>query len=183
MIGGLPKQLEVDEVMYDIRTDYRNCLLILEAFNDPDNLLDDAYEIMLKVLYKQLPSNTNEAIEKALWFLNCGGKYEKNPKTEKPVYDWNKDEQMIFSALNNVAGQEIRSVAYMHYWTFLGLFQGIGEGFFTTVISIRHKLNIGKKLDKSEEEFFKQHKDLVTLKPKRSQEEQTRIDYINQMFS
>ena len=183
MIGGLPKQLEIDGTMCDIRTDYRNCLLILEAFNDPDNTINDAYEIMLKVLYKQIPDNVDEAIEKGIWFLNCGDKYKESPKTEKPVFDWQKDEQMIFAALNNVAGHEIRSVSYMHYWTFIGLFQGVGEGFFNTVLSIRQKLNKGKKLDKSEEEFFKQHEDIVKLKTKRSKEEQARIDILNQMFS
>lgn len=183
MIGSLPKQLEVDGEMYDIRTDYRNCLLILEAFNDPDNSLEIAYEVMLSVMYKKMPYDVNEAIEKAVWFLNCGNSLKNDKTSEKPVYDWEKDEHMIFSEINKVAGREIREDKYMHFWTFVGLFQGIGEGFFCTVLSIREKLNKGKALDKTEKEFYKRNESVIKLEPKRSQLEQAQYDYINQMFS
>jgi hypothetical protein len=101
---------------------------------------------------------------------------------EKPVYDWNQDEQMIFAEINKVAGRETRLDEYMHFWTFIGLFQGIGEGLFCTVISIRQKLNKGKKLDKTEDEFYKRNKALIRLKPKLSQAEQEQYDFINELY-
>ncbi len=183
MIGQLPKQLEVDRKVYDIRTDYRNCLLILEAFNDPDNTLDEAYEIMIHVLYKEIPDNIPGAIERAIWFLNCGDSIDDEKPREKPVYDWQKDEQMIFAEINKVAGHEVRADKYMHFWTFIGLFQGIGEGFFCTVVSIRQKLNRGKELDKIEQEFYDRNTNLIKLNPKRSKEEQEKYDFLNKLYS
>jgi len=183
MIGLLPRQLEIDGKYYDIRTDYRNCLLILEAFNNPDNTINDAYEIMLRILYKNIPGNTQEAIENAIWFLNCGGSIAEDTISRKPLYDWQQDEQMIFAAVNNVAGKEIRHEQYMHFWSFIGLFQGIGEGYFSAIVHIRDKLNKGKSLDKGENEFYRQNESVIKLQQRFSQEEQEERDHINELFS
>ncbi len=182
MIGRLPTQLEIDGLMYGIRTDYRDCLLILEAFNDIELTHEEATMVMLEILYKDMPDNLEEATKKALWFLNCGDDSAEDKITEKPVYDWNQDEQMIFAEINKVAGHEIRLDEYMHFWTFIGLFQGIGEGYFSVVLSIRNKLNKGKSLDKTEDEFYKRNKNLIRLKPKLSQAEQEQYDFINALY-
>jgi hypothetical protein len=92
------------------------------------------------------------------------------------VYDWEQDEQMIFSAINKVARQEVRSVDYMHWWTFLGYFNEVGEGTFSYIARLRNKLNHGKKLDKDEREFVNKHKDMVVLKKKLTAEEQEEED-------
>ena len=181
MIGILPTQLEVDGKMYDIRTDYRDCLLIFQAFGDPELSIEEKRAVMLSILYKDLPHNIEEALKQANWFLNCGQEYTESH--DKPLYDWEQDEQMIFSAVNKVAGHEIRTDEYMHFWTFIGLFHGIGESLFSVVISIRDKKNHGKKLDKADQDFYSKNKKLIDLKPKRSKAEQERMDAINKMFS
>ena len=67
---------------------------------------------------------------------------------------------------------DVRSLPYVHWWTFLGAFGEIGEGLFSQVVHIRHKLNHSKKLDKSEKEFLKKNKELIIL---RTAEEQAEI--------
>jgi len=79
---------------------------------------------------------------------------------------------MIFSAVNKVAGREIRELEYLHWWTFLGYFNEVGEGTFSFVVGIRHKLNKGKKLEKHEKEFLSQNKELIRLEKPRTREEQ-----------
>ena len=79
---------------------------------------------------------------------------------------------MIFSAINKVAGCEVRSLDYLNWETFLGYFNEIGEGLFSQVINIRQKLNKGKKLDKVDKEFYKKNKEIIDLKPVLSEEEQ-----------
>ena len=111
MIGLLPKKLEVDGVEYDIRSDYRIALLILEAYNDPDLSYYEKAAICVKCLFEKIPKNFNAALEKAVWFLD-GGDICVIEKKEKKIIDWKQDEQLIFSALNKVAGYEIRVVEY-----------------------------------------------------------------------
>ncbi len=53
---------------------------------------------------------------------------------------------MIVPAVNKVAGKEIRTVPYMHWWTFFGYFMESGECLFNTVVGIRSKKAKGEKL-------------------------------------
>ncbi len=182
MIGLLPKKLEVDGVEYDIRSDYRIALLILEAYNDPDLSYYEKAAICVKCLFEKIPKNFNAALEKAVWFLD-GGDICVIEKKEKKIIDWKQDEQLIFSALNKVAGYEIRVVEYLHWWSFLGLFNEIGEGLFSTVIQIRRKKNNNERLDKYEQKFYNANKKLIDLKVKYSLEEQKEIDELNKLLS
>lgn len=181
MIGKLPTTLDIDGKEYKIRTDYRIVLTIFEAFNDIELKDNEKIYVMLELLYEEKPDNLEEAIKQANWFLDGGKQYEEFNKTKK-VMDWEQDESIIFSAVNKVAGYETRSKEYIHWWTFLGYFSEIGEGLFSTVINIRQKKNRGKKLEKYEQEFYKNNKQLIDLKQKYTTEEQNEIDRLNEIL-
>jgi hypothetical protein len=183
MIGLLPKSLTVNSVQRAIRSDFRTALLIFQAFNDPELSEQEKVIVMLDCLYEdEIPySDIQEAIEKAIWFLD-GGQISDNNKQSVKVLDWEQDEQIIFSAVNKVAGKETRAVEYLHWWTFLGYFNEIGEGLLSTVINIRQKKAKKKKLEKYEQEFYREHKELIKFKVKLSDEEQAEIDRINKLI-
>ena len=180
MIGSLPTALEIDGKEYDIRTDYRVVLTIFQAMNDPE-LTDEekAMVILYSLFVEEVPENVQEALDKAGWFMDGGQSFRSN---EKRVMDWEQDEQMIFSAVNKVAGFETRTTEYIHWWTFLGFFNEIEEGLFSTVVHIRQKRNRGKKLDKTEEEFYKRNRELVNLKKRLSKKEQASLDEVNKLL-
>ena len=85
--------------------------------------------------------------------------------------DWNQDAKEIVADVNKVAGQEIRAMPYLHWWTFLSYFHAIGEGQFSTIVSIRDKMRKGKQLEKWEKEFYRDNKSKVDLKKRYSAEE------------
>lgn len=179
MIGSLPTTLEIDGKEYGIRTDFRVVLIIFQALNDPDLTEDEKNMVILCSLYEEVPENAQEALNKAVWYMDGGQTFKSS---EKRVMDWEQDEQMIFSAVNKVAGFETRTKEYIHWWTFLGFFNEIEEGLFSTVVNIRKKRNQGKKLDKTEEEFYKRNRELVNLKKRLSKEEQADLDEVNKLL-
>ena len=178
MIGKLPTTLTIDEKEYKIRTDYRIALTIFEALEDVELKDREKATVMLEILYEEIPTNIKEALAKASWFLDGGKQYDEFNKSKK-VMDWQQDESIIFSAVNKVAGYETREKEYIHWWTFLGYFSEIGEGLFSTVINIRQKKNKGKKLEKYEQEFYRNNKQLIDLKQKYTEEEQAEIGRLN----
>lgn len=188
MIGLLPETLTVGDNTYHIRSDYRNVLQTFEAFNDPELETEEKWIVAIYLLFEDFTCADDvesaiesgfdliEAIKQIMWFIS-GGKYErKDDRKEPPTYDWIQDEQIIFSAVNNVAKKEVREVEYMHWWTFLGYFNEVGEGTFSYIVSIRNKLNKGKKLEKHEREFLNKNKDMVVIKKKLSKEEREQED-------
>lgn len=188
MLGRLPTELNINGVGRAIRSDFRVALLIMQAFNDPVLLDQEKSRVLMECLYEDVENiphdDYQEAYDKAIWFLD-GGKVEEDskPQQAKKVMDWEQDEQMIFSSVNKVAGYETRAKEYIHWWTFLGYFNEIGEGLLTTVISIRQKKNKGKKLEKYEQEFYRENKSLIDIKVKLSEEEQAEKDYLENLLN
>lgn len=184
----LPKALTVNGQSFEIDSDYRTALNVLIAYNDADLSNDEKIEVLLRCIYndfsKITENNLQEALEKAVLFLDCKTEppQEVERKDSKKVLDWKQDEQIIFSAVNKVFGQEIRELPYMHWWTFLGYFNEIGEGLLSTVITIREKKNAGKKLEKYEQDFYREHKTMIKLKTQYSAEEQAERDYVNKLL-
>ncbi len=185
MIGRLPVSVDISGKDFRIRTDYRVVLIIFIAFKDVELTEQEKTSVMFDCLYEQVeqiePDMEVAAIEQANWFLDGGSTTDDdNPAgNQKPLIDWEQDEQMIFAAINKVAGREVRNDEYLHWWTFLGYFNSLGECLLNSVISIRDKKNHGKKLDKGEQEYYKKNKSLIDLKvryTKKELEDKERLD-------
>lgn len=186
MIGSLPKQLNINGTDRAIRSDFRVALLIFQACADPELTDQEKAMAMIECLYEDFenidPEDHQEANDQAAWFLEGGGALDNDHQQAKKVMDWEQDEKMIFASVNKIAGYETRAVDYMHWWTFLGYFNEIGEGLFTTVISIRQKKDKGKRLEKHEQEFYRENPSLIDIKVKLTAEEQAEKDYWNSLL-
>lgn len=174
MIGELPTYLSVGGTRQAINSDYRVILNLFDALNSEAlTALDKAYLTVRTIYSEDIPDKDfEEAVKRAYWFME-GGDVPKSQPAKVKLIDWKHDESMIFSAVNKLASCDVRGLSYLHWWTFLGYFSEIGEGLFSTVLSIRTKLAEGEKRDKWEQKFLRKHKELVIL---RTAEEQAAID-------
>lgn len=183
MIGQLPTELTVNGNRYAINSDYRIALLIFQAYDDPDLTDNEKHMVCLQCLYSdynRIPKSERiDALQQAIWFLD-GGDMPKSKQAAKTI-DWEQDEKIIFPEINKAAGFEVRSANYMHWWTFLGYFNVIGDGVLSMVISIRSKRAKGKTLEKYETEFYRNHRELIDIRQKLSDEDQAEIDFINNL--
>ena len=167
---GLPTALDVNGTSYPIRSDWRAALDVISALNDP-NLTDvDKAVVVLGIIYVEQPKDADEALKQAMWFIS-GGSDEKPKKTRKKLMDWEQDFPFIIVAVNNVAGKELRSEKYCHWWTFLGYYQSIGDSAFTQIVSIRKKKQSGKKLEQYEKDFYRENREAIDFKTKYTDEE------------
>lgn len=187
MIGNLPSKILIGNTEYEINTDYRIALLIFEAIDDPDLNDSEKSEVMLRCLYcdpEKIPDDKYaEALEAAAYFLDAGRTSTKNNASTAKLISWTQDEQLMFSALNRVAGTEIRNAAHLHWWTFLGYFSELPEGLFSTVLHIRQKRAAHKPLSAAEKEFVKGHKEIVDIVPKRSAAELAERARLNELLN
>lgn len=193
MIGTLPETLTAGGEEYPIRTDYRNVLQVFEAFQDPELQPEEKWIVAIYLLFEDFSCandvleaaqdgfDLGEAMKQISWFISAG--QPEKQVLEQPTYNWTQDEQMIFSAVNKVAGRETRELEYLHWWTFLGYFNEVGEGTFSFVVGIRNKLNKGKKLEKHEKEFLSHNKELVLMKKPLTKEEQEQEDAYQDLLS
>lgn len=168
MNWGLPKSVELGGTEYEIRSDYRPILDICAASADPELSGEEKTAAVLGIFYMDAdsipPELWRDAVEKCFWFINGGD--DADGKKSTRLVDWEQDYSLIIAPINRVIGGEARAVEYMHWWTFLAAYQEIGDCTFAQVVRIRDRLARGKKLDKTDREWYRKNRHLVDFKRK-----------------
>lgn len=177
----LPTSAEIGGVTYPINADYRDILDIFRYLDDPDRPEYLRWQIALALFYEgEIPvEHMQEAMEYLSDFIACGS---RDAKPGPKLLDWEQDAQMIVADVNKVAGAEVRSMPFLHWWTFMAYFHAVGEGQLSTLVSIRDKLRRGKKLEKWEQEYYRKNKDRVDLKKHYSAEELAEQDRLKKLL-
>lgn len=160
----LPTTVTVNNREYAIRRsgDFRIVLDCFEVLNDVELSKDERLIIALYIFYDEFEEIGDilkieepvllELVNEMFSFISCGAENNASKVNYKAI-DWKQDEQLICSAINKVAGLEVRAEKYIHWWTFMGYFSAIGESALSNIVSIRTKMVKGKKLEKYEREF------------------------------
>lgn len=169
----LPTSVDIDGTEYEIRSDYRAALDICMAMSDVELDEQDKAFTMLDIFYpgfaEMPPEHYREALERCFWFINCGD--EEQEQKHVRLMDWEQDFKYIIAPINRVTGTEVRSVEYMHWWTFIAAYYEIGDCLFAQIVRIRDRRARGKPLDKQDAEWYRKNRSLVDLKTKYTQQD------------
>ena len=159
----IPTKISIEGEEFPIRNngDYRMVLDCFKALQDAELNPKERVFCSLLIFYKDINCiadinkfpDLETAVKEMYNFFNCGNDQSVGKRMKHRLIDWDKDSQMICSAINKVANKEVRAEPYIHWWTFMGYYSAVGESLLSTVLSIRDKLSRGKKLEKYEREF------------------------------
>lgn len=157
----LPTELEIAGEYYDIRKrgDYRMVLDVFSVLEDNSITHSERIIDALILFYEDFNSmddvlacsDIEEFVSAMFKFFNADR--QDGGRNNRKLIDWEQDSALITSAINNVAGKEIRAEEYLHWWTFMGYYMAVGESTLSTIIGIRDKILKGKKLEKWERDF------------------------------
>lgn len=176
----IPTSVEIDGLTYNIRNkgDFRvvlDCFLVLNDIEYPE-----AYRVScaLSIFYENYKEITNfeAAVEEMYIFMQNGQEETRNNKPK--LISWDQDFRLIVAPISRIAGKDIRSMEYLHWWTFLSYYLEIGECLFSQIVSIRSKKKKGKKLQKHEQEFYRENYDLIKLKEPMTEEERAWVNSV-----
>lgn len=165
---SLPTTVTINDQVFHIRNngDFRMVLDCFRALSDAELSEDCRVLASLLIFYEELnhiedvyrlQDVAQTLVTEMYKFFNCGVEEGGGQPISRPVIDWDKDSMLICAAVNNVAHAEIRAMPYLHWWTFVGYYMSIGESALATIVSIRQKIIKGKKLEKWEKEFKREH--------------------------
>lgn len=176
---SLPGEITLGGQTYPIYADFRRILRIIAVLENcqwPEFL---RWQVALELFCPGVPDEYREnAMEQLADFIRCGAPDVPGPK----LLDWQQDASVIISDVNKVAGRELRSEPFVHWWTFLGWFHAIGQGQLSTLVAIRDKRARGERLEPWEQEFYRQNKSRVDLKPALTPQEQAQKDALNRLL-
>ena len=119
--------------------------------------------------------------EEMFIFFDGGDKNLENNTENINVIDWDRDSNLIVSAVNNVAGKEIRSEEYLHWWTFISYYTAINESLLSEVIKLRYKRVKGEKLETYERKFIQNNPQYFNIDT-RTTEQKEADEYVRQLW-
>lgn len=171
------------------RGDYRTILDCFQALEDAELESTERLVASLLIFYEDFNSiddlykvnNLEDLVSQMYDFFNCGQK-SGGSECRYKLIDWENDSQLICSAINKVAGYEVRFVDYLHWWTFMGYYTAIGESPISTIIGIREKIMKGKKLETYEKDYRRNNPQFFTWNNKTIADKEAE-DYVNQLWN
>ncbi len=167
LIDMLPRKVELNGKMYDIRTNFRTSILFEQLMQD-DNI--DDFERGMKAIklyfYKYIKEeDLEEAINKIYWFYS-GGKDDlgesitKNTNSNNErLYDYNFDDEYIYAAFLDQYNIDLQNIKYLHWWKFKSMFKSLNENHRISEIMKYRGINLKDIKDEEEKKFYKKMKE------------------------
>ena len=168
LTNDLPCAVEVDGVMYSVRTDFRGWLKFYEFIRNRDFTAETVAEMLLTIYKDQLPPTIEQAFAAAVDFFSCGEK-AKGGKG-KPVIDFAQDAGSIYAAFRQQYGINLVT-DNLHWYEFRALFDNLTDDTQMVKIMEFRSVNLAKIKDKETKDYYRKMKRAYRLKDTRSDEE------------
>ena len=186
----LPTSVDINGESYKIREngDFRVILHCFEVLSAEDLTKKERIIACLMTFYEGLDEvedvlrlpDMEEAVKQMFNFMNAG--QEEQSRASVKLIDWEKDSLLVSSAINNVAGKEIRAEKFLHWWTFIGYYMAIGECALSQIVAIRYKIAHNEKLEKHEKKFRAENPQYFNI-DYRTAEQKEAEEYIQNLWN
>ena len=181
MMWDLPIAVDINGKSHPIRNkcDYRVVLDAICALNDSELTDEEKVKCALFIFYEDVSAidDFDTAIKEMFCIINGGEEQEESQEQKPQLMDWKHDFPQLAPPVSRVLGYDVRTpYKYTHWYSFLGGYMEIGECTFSTIVSIRSKRAKGKKLESWEDEYLREHRKMVELPKKLTEEEKEWLD-------
>lgn len=184
LIHDPPLEIEVDGIMYPVDAHYRNCLVIISAFEDTRLTEAERWTVALKRLYEKVPGhpdsrqppNKEFAMKAMVDFLNCGEVLKVSK--DGPVYSLSKDSKLIRSGIETSRHIRLSEISFLHWWEFVWYFLDLDpDCAIRQLMALRQKKNRKEKLTKEEIKYIKENPELFDLQAPRLKTEEPEDEF------
>ena len=180
LLDPVPTTIEISGSRYEINSDYRISILFEMLLMDPE--VPDSQKLYqgLQLYYPAIPNDIQGAIERVLWFYRCGKELERETgsgRRQNPIYSYDYDDAYIYAAFLDQYGIDLQDVAYLHWWKFKALFQGLKPDNEIVKIMGYRAMEIPNGMSREQKEHYRKMKKLYVIPlPKSEQEKISAIE-------
>ncbi|MDU1279219.1 bacteriophage Gp15 family protein [Clostridium sp.] len=181
LIDLLPTIVNINNVEYEINSDFRTSILFELLMQDNSIGKEDKIITALELYYPVIPENINEAIEQILWFYRCGkeitsSKGNGKGKSITQIYSFEHDDDYIYAAFMDQYNIDLQDIEYLHWWKFKAMFKSLKEDNEIVKIMGYRSMDLSKIKDKEEKAYYKKMQELYKLPI--SKDEKEKLDEI-----
>lgn len=186
LIDNPPKTVIIDSVEYEINSNFRESILFELLMQDEDLTKEEQITQTLDLYYPKIPHNLEKALNKVIWFYNCGK--EDNVKTKsksngsstkaKKIYSFEHDAEYIYSAFLSQYKIDLADIDYLHWWKFKALFTSLNKDNKIIEIMGYRATELSDIKDKEQRKYYKSMKEMYDIPTNQSKDEEEKINSI-----
>ena len=169
LLDALPTWVDIDGVQYDLNSDFRISVMFeMLMFDDTVTERDKLQKALYLYYGNRIPPNIEKAVEKIMWFYNCGVKTKKKRRrrnrssTADRVYDFDFDDAYIYAAFLQQYGVDLQDEE-IHWWKFKAMFKALSEDTEFVKIMGYRSITITSNMTKSQKDFYTEMKRIHAL--------------------
>ncbi|MCW6094747.1 bacteriophage Gp15 family protein [Clostridium sporogenes] len=184
LIDLVPTTIEIEDVEYEINSDFRTSILFELLMQDNELSEEDKIMQALQLYYPVIPSNINEAVEQMLWFYRCGKDIIPSKGTGKgkstQIYNFEYDDDYIYSAFLDQYRIDLQDIEYLHWWKFKAMFKALKEDNEIVKIMGYRSMDLSKIKDKEEKNYYRKMQELYKIPI--AKDEKDKLEEINNIL-
>lgn len=164
LIDGLPEAIVVDDVRYEINTDFRIGIMFDQMLCDLKLSDEEKVEIALNLYFKdEIPHNIDAALNELLVFYRCGSplppkpremRTDASPKPPARVLDFDYDAPLIYAAFLSQYGIDLQDVVDLHWWKFSAMMEGLKDDEEISKVMSYRAIDLNSIKDKEERKRY-----------------------------
>ena len=172
LTSPLPDFVLIDGAEYLINTDFRVSIAFEEIILSGRALEQEAMVKALQMYYPDIPLNITAAVERLLWFYQCGEEGEKGAgvANSKRIYSFEYDSEYIYAAFLDQYGIDLQETN-LHWWKFKALFHALKEDNQIVKIMGYRAVSITNKMSKEQKDFYRSMKKQYEIPVSKSERE------------
>lgn len=181
LIDLLPNSVTVDDMEYEINSDFRTSMLFELLTQDSSIRDNDKIRMALELYYPNIPKNVNEAIKQIIWFYRCGKdvtspKGKGSGKRTSRIYSFEYDDDYIYAAFMDQYNIDLQDIENLHWWKFKAMFLGLKENNKIVEIMGYRSMDLSKIKDKEQKAHYKKMQKIYEIPI--NQDEREKLDAI-----
>lgn len=186
LIDNTPTSVKIENKFYKINSNFRNSILFEMMMQDPELTDEEKVINALNLYYPIIPLNEEKAIESIMWFYSCGKDIDKSNKkrnggsVNNKIYDYEFDDDYIYSAFLSQYGIDLQDIEYLHWWKFKAMFKALKEDNMIVKIMGYRGIDISKIKDKEQRLHYKRLKDMYKIPDNVSKTEKEKMNSIEE---
>lgn len=172
LIDELPEQIVVNDKSIPLKTDYRSWVKFENSMTGNDEFLQSIIDITNGIYI-----DSDEFFKQILQFYQCGftndDKISKTKSTSQAVYDFEKDQYMIYTAFRQYYGIDL-TMEQLHWWVFKQLFLELPDDSKIKKVMMYRSIRITSSMSKEQRQYYAEMKRLYALPDGKSVEQKAK---------